>query len=44
MALSMVKEQPCHSRIKKVGDEECKSPLTWWKIHESQFFYVVFVA
>jgi hypothetical protein len=28
----------------KVSDEECKSPLAWWKTHESQFSYVVFVA
>jgi hypothetical protein len=30
MALSMVKEQLNHFRIKKII-EECKDPLAWWK-------------
>jgi hypothetical protein len=44
MTLSMVKEQLNHYKIKKVNDDECKNPLAWWKVHESQFSYVVFVA
>jgi hypothetical protein len=44
MVLSMVKEQLNHYRIKKVSDEECKNLLAWWKVHESQFSYVAFVA
>jgi hypothetical protein len=41
MALSVVKKQLSNYKIRK---EECKSPLAWWKAHESQFSYVVFVA
>jgi len=44
MVLSMVKEQLNHYRIKKVSDEECKNLLAWWKVHESYFSYVGFVA
>ncbi len=44
MALSVVKEQLTHFRIKKVTKEECKDPLAWWKAHEVQFSYVEFVA
>jgi hypothetical protein len=44
MALSMVKEQLNHFRIKKVTKEECKDPLAWWKTHEIQFSYVGFVT
>jgi hypothetical protein len=33
MALSMVKEQLTHFKTKKVNEEECKDPLTWWKTH-----------
>jgi len=41
MVLSMVKEQSnYYHRIKKV---ECKY-LAWWKLHEGQFSYVVFVV
>jgi hypothetical protein len=29
MVLSVVKEQMNHYRIRKVSDEECKSPLAW---------------
>jgi hypothetical protein len=44
MALSVVKKQLSNYKMRKVSDEECKSPLAWWKAHESQFSYVVFVA
>ncbi len=41
MVLSMVKEQlNYYHRIKKV---ECKY-LAWWKLHEGQISYVVFVV
>jgi hypothetical protein len=40
----MVKKQLRHYIIKKVGDGECKSSFAWWKAHESQLSYVVFVA
>jgi hypothetical protein len=32
------------NKIRKVSDEECRNPLPWWKAHESQFSYVVFVV
>jgi hypothetical protein len=44
MALSVVKGQLTHLKIKKVNDEECKDPLAWWKTHKLQFSYVGFVA
>ncbi len=44
MALSMMKEQLNHFKIKKVTKEECKDPLSWWRTHEIQFSYVGFVA
>jgi F0F1-type ATP synthase beta subunit len=44
MVLLVVKEHLKHYRIRKVSDEECKNLLAWWKVHESQFSYVVFVA
>jgi len=44
MALSIVKEQLNHFRIKKVIEKECKDLLAWWKTHEVQLFYVEFVA
>ncbi len=31
-------------KIRKVSDEECKSPLALLEAHESQISYVVFVA
>jgi hypothetical protein len=44
MALSMVKEQLNHFKIKKVIDEESKDPLTWWIIHDVCFSYLGFMA
>jgi hypothetical protein len=44
MVLLVVKKHLKHYRIRKVNDEECKNSLAWWKVHESQFSYVVFVA
>jgi hypothetical protein len=44
VVLLVVKEQVRHYRTKKVSDEGCKDPFAWWKVHESQFSYVVFVA
>jgi hypothetical protein len=44
MALSVVKEQSTHFRIKKVIEEECKDPLAWWRAHEVHYSYVGFVA
>jgi hypothetical protein len=40
MALLVVKEQETHFKIKKVNEEECKDPLTWWRTHEVHFSYV----
>jgi hypothetical protein len=37
MVLSVVKEQMNHYRIRKVSDEECKSPLAWWKFMNHNF-------
>jgi hypothetical protein len=44
MALSVVKEQLNHFKIKKVMEEEFKDPSTWWRTHEIQFSYLGFVA
>ncbi len=44
MALSMVKEQFTHFKIKKGIEEECKDPLAWWRAHGVHDSYVGFVA
>ncbi len=44
MALSMVKEQLTHFRIKKVIEQESKDSLSWWRAHEVHYSYVGFVA
>ncbi len=44
MALSMVKEQFTHFKIKKGIEEECKDPLAWWRAHEVHYSYVGVVA
>lgn len=44
MALAVLKEQFNHFRVKKITKEEGKNPLTWWRAHEVQFWYVGFVA
>ncbi len=44
MALSIVKEQLTHFRVKKVIDDECKDPLAWWRAKDRHFSYVEFVA
>jgi hypothetical protein len=33
MALSVVKKQLNHFRIKKIM-KECKDPLAWWRTHD----------
>jgi hypothetical protein len=44
MVLSVVKNQLTHFRVKKVIDEECNDPLTWWRAEEGHFSNVKFVA
>ncbi len=44
MALSIVKKQLTHFKVKKVIDDECKDPLAWWRTQEGHFSYVGFVA
>jgi hypothetical protein len=44
MALSIVKEQLTHFKVKKVIDDECKDLLTWWRAQDGHFSYVEFVA
>jgi hypothetical protein len=44
MALSVVKEQLTHFKIKKVIEDECKDSLAWWRAHEVHYSYVGFVA
>ncbi len=44
MALSIVKEQLTHFKVKKVTDDECKDPLAWWRAQEGHFSYVGFVV
>jgi len=34
MALSVMKKQLNHFKIKKITKEECKDPLAWWRTHE----------
>ncbi len=44
MALSVVKEQITHFRVKKVTDDEYKDLLAWWRALESYLSYVEFVV
>jgi hypothetical protein len=44
MALSVVKKQLTHFRVKKVTNDECKDLLAWWRIKEGHFSYVKFVV
>jgi hypothetical protein len=44
MTLSIIKEQLTHFRAKKVTNDECKDPLTWWRTQEGHFSYVGFVT
>jgi hypothetical protein len=45
MALSIVKEQPTHFRVKKFIDDECKDLFSaWWKAEEGHCSYVEFVV
>jgi hypothetical protein len=41
MALSMVKEQLIHFKIKKVNEKECKYPLVWWRNLKVPFLRLV---
>jgi hypothetical protein len=43
LGLLVMKEQLNTFRIKVIR-EECNNPLSWWKMHEAQFFYVGFLA
>jgi hypothetical protein len=44
IALLVVKEQLTHFRVKKVTNDECKSPLAWWRTQERHLSYAEFVA
>jgi hypothetical protein len=35
LTLLVTKEQLNNFKIKKVTKEECKDPLSWWKMHET---------